>query len=91
MAKYTVEQLEKLFYDASACTIDGEYYNVYYLNSDINEIHDKPSVIVYYIDDIIYDYDFTLEELTQKDVKVYENREVTVKDNKIVQVENVNV
>lgn len=92
MAKYSVEELKELFENASACNIDGEYFNVHYLDSDIYEGHEKPSVIVYYVDNMcIYDYNYTLEELTQKDVKVYENREITMKDNKIVQVENVNV
>lgn len=87
MAKYSVEELSILLENASAVNINDEYFNVHYLDIDVYDGHEEPSVIVYYIDDMcIYDYNFTLEELSEKDVVVYENREVTIKDNKVVEV-----
>ena len=87
MAKYTVEELSVLLEDASAVTINGEFYNVHYVYAEENEADEYTNVVVYYIDDMcIYDYNFTLEELTEKDVVVYENKEVTIKDNKVVEV-----
>lgn len=87
MAKYSIEELSTLLEDASAVNINGEFYSVHYVYAEENEADNYTNVVVYYIDDMcIYYYNFTLEELSEKDVVVYEHKEVTIKDNKVVEV-----